>query len=258
VLDSVLFRAHPALRSCVVASGASFTSGDPFDDPGGHGTGCTGLLVARDGHGGPAGMVPEVALHIGQVVGPSGEGSVETLCAGLRWTAQLGVDVVAIPSGLLYPYPDLERALADVLDTGALVLAAAGNPFLGQAGPLFPAAYPEVIAVGCLAYRESYLSWSRPPDVVVAAHDLPVCTPDGRWRPIGGTSQATMLVTAVACRIVSQRRSRSVLATRSLRAEFLDRLAASERRGPGQASGGRAMPGHLSRAAEPCRGTSPR
>ena len=210
VLDSGFSRTHPALREVVIAEARSFTGHDPLFDPVGHGTECCSTLVSLPGHGGVGGVAPDVRLFVGQIFGPHGLGTLETLCMALEWVASLEVDVLAIPSGRMTDHLELRRALDLVFPTGTLIIAPVGNPYNGQKGPLYPAAYPNVMGVGSEAYLETYRTWDRPPDVIMAAHDVPVCTLDGGWRVAADTSQATMLVTGFACLLAAVRRETGV------------------------------------------------
>ncbi|MCS6916012.1 MAG: S8 family serine peptidase [Myxococcales bacterium] len=194
VLDTGLSLDHPALQGIRLAACRSFVGGDPHQDVTGHGTGCCGILVARPGLGGPAGLSPGIALLFGQIMGKDGRGTVAALCEGLRCAVGADADLIALPSGVLYEEPVLRAAVAEVLAAGVRLLAAAGNPFVGQTGPLYPAAYPGVLCVGAAAYRDLYAAWSRPPDVVVLANRRAVPMPGGTWREVSGTSLAVMIV----------------------------------------------------------------
>lgn len=200
VLDTGLSTAHPALRGARVTAARSFVDEDPLDDRAAHGSACAGALVADGGHGGPEGLLAGARLLVGQVISSAEEGSVASLCAGLRWAMDLGASVIALPSGLLYPDDALDAVVAELVARGVVLVAAAGNPYAGQRGPMFPAACEGVLCAGAQAYAEQYATWSRRPDLVLPAHDIPVVDGDARWKLIGGTSIATMIAAGVLCR----------------------------------------------------------
>jgi hypothetical protein len=110
-------------------------------------------------------------LAYGIVIGAAGTGTPGSLAAGLRWAAGLNPSVVAVPCGLQADSPDVRAGTGAVVEAGARLFAASGNPFAGQRGALFPAAYPGVISVGAPAYVASYASWAASPDVV--PNDMP-------------------------------------------------------------------------------------
>jgi subtilisin family serine protease len=213
VLDSGFSAGHPALRAVPVAGARSFVAGDPLADPLGHGTECCGTVVARPvpqrptGRatgparvvGVPMGVAPGARLYVGQVLTAAGQGDLDALCAGLEWAAALDVDVIALPLGCRRGSPRLHRAIEAALARGALVVAAVGNPRRGQQSPLYPAAYPGVVAVGADRYRDTYPDWTTPPDVVVTATDPRVCTPDGGSRSAADTSHATARYAGLLC-----------------------------------------------------------
>ena len=82
------------------------------------------------------------------VISDAGTGTPGTLAAGLRWAAGLNPDAVAVPCGLRADAPEVRAASDMVLESGAALFAAVGNPLAGQRSALYPAAYPGAIAVG--------------------------------------------------------------------------------------------------------------
>jgi hypothetical protein len=130
------------------------------------------------------------ALAHGSVIGGDGLGNAANLASGLRWAASLRPSVVAVPLCLTGDHPLVWAGVGDVLRTGAVLLAAVGNPFASQRRALYPAAYPGVIAVGASAYAATYSTWAAPPD------EVPVDFPE-RARDLG---------TSGACMVASWRR----------------------------------------------------
>lgn len=205
VLDTGVAIAHPALRDAHLVAAKSFVGEDPCQDPLGHGSACAGVLVASAGRGGPEGIVRGARLLFGQTIGASGEGSPEALCAGLWWALEEGASVIALPLGMLRPEPTLDAAVRALNARGVTLVAAAGNPYAGQVGPMYPAACEGVLCVGARAYTELYAAWVRRPDVVVPAHDVPVVDVAASWKLMGGTSAATMIAAGIIIRTMSVR-----------------------------------------------------
>ncbi|MEM0199212.1 MAG: S8 family serine peptidase [Desulfurococcaceae archaeon] len=72
---------------------------------------------------------------------------------------------------------------------GVVLVAAAGNE--GAANPSYPAAYPEVIAVGAIDSNYQVPSWSnRNPDVVAPGVEILSTWPKNRYAYASGTSMA--------------------------------------------------------------------
>lgn len=205
ILDSGCSRSHPALREAVLAGFRSFVDEDPLEDRVGHGTECCGTLLARPHHGGPGGVAQDARVFVGQIIRLDGFGTAEALLSALEWAASLGVDIVAIPSGRLEGHVEVDRAIEMLAVAGVLIIAPVGNPFRTQRGPLYPASHPHVAAVGIERCLDDYRTWRRPPDVVMARHDIPVCQINGGWRAAGDASQATMLTCGFACAVTTWR-----------------------------------------------------
>lgn len=193
LLDSGLSRSHPALRCAKISAARSFVGGIPTVDDVGHGSACAGVLVAEAGHGGPEGLLAGAEIVIGQVIGSDGVGTVEVLNEGLRWAGDCGAKVIALPLGFLSPDDALEKTISDLLRRDVVLVAAAGNPYAGQVGPMYPAACPGVVCVGVAAYAPEYASWARPPDMLVPTDGVPVVDVQGGWRLARGTSVAAVI-----------------------------------------------------------------
>lgn len=94
----------------------------------------------------------------------------------------------------------LERMVADLTAQGVLLVAAVGNGG-PQAGPAWPAAYPQVLAVTAVDARGAiYRRAQQGPHVELAAPGVQVWTAEarGEGRPRSGTSFAVPFVTAAA------------------------------------------------------------
>ena len=94
--------------------------------------------------------------------GPDGSGPLSAVADGIRWSADQGVKVINMSLGVS-GNPRLFRALGDAVayadSLGVLQVAASGND--GRKGVHYPAAYPEVIAVGATTYNEELAYYSN-------------------------------------------------------------------------------------------------
>ena len=220
---------HPDL---VVAGGRNTVRGEPCDDYGdnghGHGTHVAGIIAARGTPpNGLLGLAPGAELHSYRVFG---EGSVSAtnyaIVKALVFAVDEGCDLVNL--SLTTPQPDevVRDAIADAVDHGVLVLAAAGND--GRQPVAVPAAYEDAVAVtamgrkgafptGC--YHESEVGdpSGTDPDSFVAAfsnfgRDVDLIAPGvgvvstvpGGYGPMSGTSMACPAVAGIAARLLSQ------------------------------------------------------
>ncbi len=182
----------------VLGSLRSFVD-DPLLAPLGHGTDMVAVLAqALASRGAPE----SVRLEVGRFISGRGYGTLAALTAALAWALELEPSVVAVPSGLVAPSPSLHRAVQALVRRGSVVVAAAGNLRAGQCRPLYPAAYPEVVAVGCAEHAAAYQTWRPPPDLL-----LPGTFTLSQRRPprtLSGTSCATMQAAAHYCFCLSR------------------------------------------------------
>lgn len=191
LIDAGVETAHPALRDAdITAWGCGSRK-----IPSAHGTAVASLLVGR----GPRfrGAAPEAALYAADVYcnDPIG-GSIEAVAAALAWLSSQRVPVVNI-SLVGPPNRTLEQVVRRAAGKGMLLVAAVGNDG-PAAAPLYPAAYPEVIAVTGVDARGQVLPEAcRGPHVAFAApgSDMAVAAlGDERYANARGTSFAAPLV----------------------------------------------------------------
>jgi hypothetical protein len=162
-----------------------------------HGTGIAALLL---GAGGAPGLLPDARLLAANIFATRGERSYTTtewILRGLDWV--LGEKPVPGVVNLSFGGPEsaqLARAILRVQQY-ARVVAAAGND--GETRPVYPAAFPGVVAVTAVDARRR--RWSRANAgefVAIAAPGVDVWTVDGAGRGYyaNGTSFAAVYVSA--------------------------------------------------------------
>lgn len=184
--------AHPALASARIEqrgfAGAVKATG--------HGTAVASLLVGQAANF--AGAAHGASLLVADVYGgASGNGAATAIASAIDWLAARGSSVINIslvgPPNLL-----IARAIAAAHGRGVLVVAAVGND--GPAAPpLYPASYPQVVAVTAVDAKARLL-----PEAGRAAHvdfaapgsDMAAALLDGGYAAVRGTSFAAPLVTA--------------------------------------------------------------
>lgn len=141
-----------------------------------------------------ANLKGKVKVSLGKVMADTQSGSPQAFARGLVWAAELYPEVVVIPLGLLKPNSSVKAALEILANTNCRVYAAVGNAIPGQSDSLYPAAYPECIAVGSLNQSKLYQTWVTKPDLLV---DESVVANVKEMKNIQmGTSIATMLAVA--------------------------------------------------------------
>ncbi len=173
--DRGAYRRAPDLAGTRFVAGRDFVADDahPDDVPrsGGrrsHGTQMAGLIAQTTGNAiGGAGVAPEAAIMPIRVLRPDLSGSARTIARGLRYAADHGADV----ANLSIAGPARSRVLKAAVDyaasRGVTIVAAAGNGGGPSVG--WPAAYPQVIAVGAVGQdltRAYYSNYGRALDLM--------------------------------------------------------------------------------------------
>lgn len=156
VLDSGVDANHVDLRSKIDAR-ANFSSAATQDDNYGHGTAVAGIVGAAHNTEGVAGVCPGCRILDGKVLNDSGSGSASGIANGINWAVNNGAKVINMSLGMRSSRT-LQTAVIKAWDKGVVLVAAAGNG--GNTTKLYPAAYPNVIAVGATDNRDAKASFS--------------------------------------------------------------------------------------------------
>ena len=226
---------------------------NPTDRYVGHGTGCAGIICG-EGVAMPPGLAGDCRLlpirSLGSVRFPGreaavGVGALGDLDMGLVMAVQLGASVVncsfgtdddALEPGAPKPH---REAVAFATARDCTLVAASGNS--GDRRTYWPAAFPEVVAVGAVGLDGAASSFTTSGDHVA------LCAPGERVRTAAlqgyqratGTSFAAPFVAATAGLLQSRARQRSASLDPATLKSLLVDSAAPHRRdvGPGYGSG---------------------
>ena len=213
MIDSSVDLTHPALAGAHIQS-RSFTS-DGAVQPNFHGTAIASIIAANGADF--VGIAPRSELYAAGVFEEDPErgeiASTVSLVRALDWLISSGVDVVNV-SLAGPPNRLLEAALQRAAERDVMILAAAGNGG-PVAEPMYPAAYPTVVAVTAvdsagrvfrLANRGEYLDISAPG--VGMRH----ARAGGGYAASSGTSFAVPFATATVARLRALQPGSDVLA----------------------------------------------
>ncbi|MGX6602763.1 S8 family serine peptidase [Micromonosporaceae bacterium Da 78-11] len=173
---------------------------DDATDDNGHGTMAAGVIAATgDNRTGIAGICWGCRILPVKVLDAKGSGSYTDIAEGIRYAADRDATIISLSLGGSDDSQLLRDAVTYAVGKGSLVIAAAGNA--GTSARHYPAAFPEVLAVGGVTATDTRYSWSNYGSDWV---DLtaPGCNPaQGRDGVLGqycGTSSATPFVAGVA------------------------------------------------------------
>ncbi len=203
LLDTGVDLTHPDLKRNI-AGGIDFVNRDdePQDDNG-HGTGVAGLLAAAENGQGLIGTAPKVKIWAIKMLRFDEQGSISDLIRGIEWAMQRGVRIISMSLGTEEDNAALREAIQAAYQAGVLLVSAAGNK--GQR-VLFPAAYPEVIAVAATDKRDQRAWFSNMgPEVELSAPGTELLTTGlkGDYQIVNGTSFAVPQVVGVAALLFS-------------------------------------------------------
>ena len=116
------------------------------EDYNGHGTAVAGIIAARHNDFGIDGLDNHVKLYPIKAFDRDGTGTLADVLRGIHWALLAKLDVLNLSFGAPLRSQLLADALAGAARGGMVLVAAAGND--GTDEVLYPAGYPDVLAVG--------------------------------------------------------------------------------------------------------------
>jgi len=226
VIDTAIETDHPELTGAI--AGVFDAVGEGPSKPELHGTEIAGILRARAKL---TGVAPEAKLLSVRAfrgegkAGPAQSTSLRLL-KGIDWAFDTGAKVMNMSfTGPLDPL--LERIVAAAAEEGVIFVAAAGNDG-PMAPPVYPAAYPQVIAVTATDDKDQlYGKANRGDYISLAAPGVDIIAPalKGTYELSSGTSMAAAHVSGVVALLLERHAELSA-------AEISAILASSARKPP--------------------------
>ena len=209
VIDSGVDATHQDLTGSVLR-GKDYIDPGTYGqiDPDGHGTHVAGILAAHVNNGvGIDGAAPAVRILPVRVLDASGSGDASNVAKGIIWATDHGARVINLSLGG-GKSAGLQQAMQYANSKQVVVLAAGGNNAQVGNAPVYPAAYPQAIAVASinddLAHSTfgntgRYLDISAPGEGIVSAWG----TSSTAYADASGTSMATPYAAAEAALIIA-------------------------------------------------------
>ncbi|WP_411266255.1 S8 family peptidase [Bacillus sp. HNG] len=220
-------------------------------DKNGHGTHVAGTVLANGGNGtGIYGVAPDAKLWAYRVLGNSGFGYSDDIAAAIRHAADEGKKngvkvVISMSLGSSSKDSLIADAVTYAVNSGALVVAAAGNEGPAPNTIGFPGGLHDAIAVAALenvlqngSYRIADFSSRGNPstagDFVIGERDVELSAPgraiestwsDGTYNTISGTSMATPHISGLAAKIWAENPS---MTNYQIRAELQNRAKSND------------------------------
>jgi subtilisin family serine protease len=212
VVDSMIDAGHPDLQGVVVSA---FDATGTADKPHSHGTGIAGVIAAHGKLTCAAPAVKILAAHAFPATGADGNSM--NILKGLDWSGKQNANIINM-SFTGAPDEEVHIMLKELRARGAVLIAAAGNAG-PQSKPLYPGAFPEVIAVTATDIDDKLFKMAnRGTHIAVAAPGVDVLSaaPNGGYQMTTGTSFAAAEVSGVAALILDRNRKLDAAAVRRI------------------------------------------
>lgn len=213
VIDSGICASHPDLAGRIEAGWDFLENDDIPQDDFGHGCSVAGIIAANMNDSiGIAGVAPNAQIMPLRVLNGSGVGSYSDVAAAIVYAADNGAQVINLSLGGSNPSSMLENAVNYAISKGVIVVAAAGNN--GTEGALYPAAYPDVIAVGSVdpnLQHSSFSNYGSQIDIWAPGRDILTTKRDGSYGLVSGTSFAAPYV--AGAKAISYAEDRNLIMT---------------------------------------------
>ncbi len=192
VIDSGVCALHPDLEG-VLLDGWDYVENDPTpQDDYGHGCGVASIIGAVANNGvGMVGVAPNVAILPLRVLDAEGLGAYSAVAKAIVDATDRGATIINLSLGGYYPSSLLQNAVAYATTRGVQVVAAAGNSSAQTI--LYPAAYPDAIAVGAVGpdgQISPFSNYGTGIDIYAPGSDITAARPDGGYARYSGTSFA--------------------------------------------------------------------
>jgi subtilisin family serine protease len=202
VIDSGIDLKHPELAGSIAESWDALAS---TEGPHVHGTGVAGAIVAHATVEGSAPAAKIIAIRAFGVVKNGAESSSFVLLKSFDYAASHQAQIInmsfAGPKDAL-----VERGITALAAKGIVMVAASGNAG-AKSPPLYPAAYPQVIAVsGTDAQDRLFEASNRGDYIAVAApgRNLFLPAPDNTYQMTSGTSFSAAFVSGIAALVLER------------------------------------------------------
>lgn len=198
VIDTGISTSHPDLVANLKGGVNAINPKKGFNDDNGHGSHVAGIIAAVNNSVGVVGAANQASLYAIKVLNSAGSGYLSDVIEGLDWAIANGMNVVNMSLGCDCDSLTFHDAVKKVDLAGIVQVAAAGN---SGAGVIYPAAYPEAIAVSATDKTNVIASFSsRGPEIDLAAPGVSVYSTyrGNRYATLSGTSMAAPHVAGVA------------------------------------------------------------
>ncbi len=203
IIDTGISLSHPDLAQNIKGGYNAILPWKSANDDNGHGSHVAGIVAAINNSAGVVGAAHQADLYAIKVLNASGSGYLSDVIEGIDWAILQNLNVINMSLGTSSNIQSLHDAVIRARQAGIVQVAAAGN---SGGAVIYPAAYPEVIAVGATDKTDTVASWSsRGPELDLVAPGVSISsTYKGKsYATLSGTSMATPHVAGAAALVLN-------------------------------------------------------
>lgn len=203
VLDTGTDLTHPWFQDRIASAYDAVEEDDEPQDRFGHGTHIAGIIVRNT----PA----NVKVMPVRVIDDEGDAPDSIIVKGIHYAVNHGADIINLSLGGYGTTAYLDKAIDYAFSKGVLIVAAAGND-ARDGSHYYPAAFPEVLAVGATGSNGDLLYFSNTGehiDVCAPGEKIVSAMPGNTTGAKSGTSMAAPLVSSAAAMLLLEDPSRS-------------------------------------------------
>ena len=204
ILDSGVEELHPDLKSNIKGGYNVINENNEYGDIYGHGTEIAGIICAENNNIGIVGVTPDINLYAVKVLNEYGVGTIDTLVKGINWAIENDMDIINMSLYFSVDDPSLYDAIKRAHAANIILISAAGQGEMIN----YPAAYEEVISVGCIDSELNILgNYNTKVDYVAPGKDVITTKINSLYGESSGTSIATAFVSATVALLISNENS---------------------------------------------------
>jgi len=193
IIDTGISIQHPDVASNIKGGISTVAYTTSYNDDNGHGTHVAGIVAAIDNTIGVVGAAPVADIYAIKVLDSKGSGWLSDIIEGIQWAIANNMQVINMSLGTASDSQSFHDAVISAKTAGIVVVAAAGNSGPRPRSVLYPAKYPEVIAVSATDQTNTLAKFSsRGPEVDLAAPGVSI------YSAYKGTIYATLSGTSMA------------------------------------------------------------
>jgi subtilisin family serine protease len=204
IIDTGIQLDHPDLISNIKGGYNAINPNKSPNDDNGHGTHVAGIVAALNNNIGVVGAAYQAHLYAIKVLNANGSGYLSDVIEGIEWAINHGMQVINLSLGTSNNVQSFHDAIISAKNAGIVIVAAAGN---NGGEVLYPAKYPEVIAVSAIDSNNIIASWSnRGPEIDFAAPGVSIYSTyrKSKYKTLSGTSMAAPHVTGSVALLLSR------------------------------------------------------